>query len=97
MYYILAESSYATNQGAAWEALNTVRLHRGIGSQLDASNNFTEELLKEYRKETFAEGQAFFAYKRLNHSITSESGLIFQPAVIAPIPLPDDEIEFGNR
>lgn len=97
MYYIAAESVYGTNPDLAWGYLNEVRTHRGIGTPLGAADNFTDELLKEYRKETYAEGQAFYAYKRLNRSIRSESGIIFQPATIAPIPLPDDEIEFGNR
>ncbi|MDR3061577.1 MAG: RagB/SusD family nutrient uptake outer membrane protein [Dysgonamonadaceae bacterium] len=97
MYYIAAESVYETNPGMAWNYLNTVRTHRGIGTPLDSSDNFQDELLKEYRKETYAEGQAFYAYKRLNKSIRSESGIIFQPTNIAPIPLPDDETEFGNR
>jgi fructose-specific component phosphotransferase system IIB-like protein len=97
MYYIAAESIYSTDPDAAWGLLNEVRFHRGIGAILGSANNFTDELLKEYRKETFAEGQAFYAYKRLGKGIRSESGIVFQPADIAPIPLPDDEIEFGNR
>jgi hypothetical protein len=97
MYYIAAESVYNTNPNQAWEYLNEVRAHRGIGTPLGSADNFTDELLKEYRKETYSEGQAFYAYKRLGRSIRSESGVIFQPANIAPIPLPDDEIEFGNR
>jgi hypothetical protein len=97
MYYIAAESIYSTDPAQAWTLLNEVRFHRGIGAVLDASNNFTDELLKEYRKETYAEGQSFYAFKRLGRSIRSESGILFQPDDMAPIPLPDDEIEFGNR
>jgi hypothetical protein len=97
MYFIAAESVYDSNPEMAWSYLNEVRTHRGIGTPLGYSDNFQEELLKEYRKETYAEGQAFYAYKRMNKSIRSESGVLFQPINIAPIPLPDDEIEFGNR
>ncbi|MDR1273391.1 MAG: RagB/SusD family nutrient uptake outer membrane protein [Odoribacteraceae bacterium] len=94
MYYIAAEAAFPTDPALAWEYLNTVRLHRNV---VGASADFTGELLKEYRKETFAEGQAFYAYKRLDRSITSEAGLVHDPAGIYAFPLPDDEIEFGNR
>ena len=97
MYYIAAESAYSTNPALAWQYLNEVRFHRGIDTPLDGSNNFTNELLKEYRKETYGEGQAFYAYKRLGQNIYSEAGMVFLPGDIAPIPFPDDEIEFGNR
>jgi len=97
MYYIAAESVYGTNPALAWQYLNEVRFHRGIDTPLDGSYNFTNELLKEYRKETYGEGQAFYAYKRLGQNIISETGMVFLPSDIAPIPLPEDEIEFGNR
>jgi len=97
MYYIVAESIYGTNPALAWQYLNEVRFHRGIDTPLDGSYNFTNELLKEYRKETYGEGQAFYSYKRLGQNIYSETGIHFLPSDIAPIPLPDDEIEFGNR
>ncbi len=97
MYYIAAESVYPTDPDRAWQYLNTVRSKRGIRTSLNENANFIDELLKEYRKETYAEGQAFYAYKRLNKTITSESGIIYQPSQMYPIPLPDNEIEFGNR
>ncbi len=100
MYYIAAESSYGTNSGQAWEYLNTVRFQRGIGTNLDGSSgsSFQSEILKEYRKETYAEGQLYFAYKRLNESIIGQSNSIFAASPdIFVIPLPDDEIEYANR
>jgi hypothetical protein len=100
MYYIAAESIYGTNPAKAWEYFNTVRFNRGIGTTLDESSGvtFITEILKEYRKEMYAEGQMFFAYKRLNRNITSQSNVICPAgAAIYVIPLPEDEIEFGNR
>lgn len=97
MYYILAECRYASDPELGWSYLNTVREKRGIRLLLDNSSSFTSELLKEYRKETFAEGQAFFAYKRLNQHIVGENAMYPASQSIFVIPLPDDEIEFGNR
>lgn len=97
MYYIAAEATYNSDANSAWSLLNEVRSRRGIRTPLNSSNNFIEELLKEYRKETYAEGQVFYAYKRLGRNITAESGRPYLPGEIAPIPLPDAEIEFGNR
>jgi hypothetical protein len=94
MYYIAAEAIHATDPARAWEYLNTVRLNRNA---MGGSTDFTDELLKEYRKETFAEGQAFYAYKRMGRSIASETGALHEPARMYPLPLPDDEIEFGER
>lgn len=100
MYYIAAESVYASDPSKAWEYFNTVRFNRGIGTSLDESSGatFITEILKEYRKEMYAEGQMFYAYKRLNQNITGQSNVIYPAgAAIYVIPFPDDEIEFGNR
>lgn len=100
MYYIAAESVYATDPGQAWEYFNTVRFHRGIGVVLNENSgaDFITELLKEYRKETYAEGQLYFNYKRLNQSIVNESNLVYPAGPsIYRIPLPEDELEFANR
>ncbi len=100
MYYIAAECVYPTNPGDAWDYFNTVRYHRGIGVVLseNSGTDFIQEILKEYRKETYAEGQLYFNYKRLNQSIVNESNLVYPAgASIFRIPLPENELEFGNR
>ncbi|MDR2424597.1 MAG: RagB/SusD family nutrient uptake outer membrane protein [Prevotellaceae bacterium] len=90
MYYIASECS-----GDA-QYINTVRQKRGIGAPVDVSR-LNDELLAEYRKETYGEGQAFFAYKRMNRSITAENGTTYEHSRIYTIALPENEIEFGNR
>ncbi len=63
------------------------RVSRNIG-QLAIPANPTAlqtEILKEYRKEFYAEGQGFFAYKRLNAPKTS---FLFIPAAATPNYLP---------
>ena len=76
MYYIVAECVYkqpgivAGEFVTGWDALDFVRDKREIAYLFNPiTDNFNDELLKEYRKETFAEGQAFLNYKRLYHSI----------------------------
>lgn len=100
MYYIAAEASFPTDPAKAWGYINTVRGHRGIGAQLplNVSTDFTTELLKEYSKEMYAEGQLYFQYKRLNKNIVSQTNIVYPAgSSIYVVPLPDSEIEFSNR
>lgn len=95
MYFIMAECTYPSDPDTAWQILNIVRVERDISDF--ASTDFYAELIKEYRKETYGEGQAFFAYKRLGRNIVSELGAVYTPSMFNTFPLPDDEIEFGER
>ncbi|MBD0833449.1 RagB/SusD family nutrient uptake outer membrane protein [Aestuariibaculum sediminum] len=65
MYYIAAETE--PNLDIALGYLNTVRNNRGLIS-LDSQNvtDIQIEIMKEYQKEFYGEGQLFFYYKRLN-------------------------------
>lgn len=94
MYYILAESAPNVAEGIAY--LNTVRQNRGL-SPLDMTGTqsfLNAELLKEYQKEFYAEGQLFFYYKR-----TNATTMQFNTAVLAPakyvLPIPDTELQFN--
>lgn len=100
LYYIAAECTYASDPLTAAAYLNAVRTQRGIGEPVTAADEaaFNEELLKEYRKELLAEGQVFYAYKRLNHGIPAQNGTMIAPSdAVFVLPLPDDEIIYGNR
>ncbi|MCH7411394.1 RagB/SusD family nutrient uptake outer membrane protein [Belliella sp. DSM 111904] len=101
MYYIAAECSFDTNPEMAWGYFNTVRFHRGIGTEIRNSNDyefFIAELIKEARKEFYGEGQIFYMYKRLNRDILAQSGgSIAARDQVFVWPMPDDEIVFGNR
>jgi hypothetical protein len=100
MYYIAAECAYDTDPAGAVAWLNTVRRNRGYIVDVTAPDKETliQELLKEARKEFYAEGQIFYMYKRLNRNIPAQLGGS-TPASdkIFVMPLPDNEIEFGNR
>lgn len=98
MYYIAAESIFDTNPVQAWEYFNTVRFQRGIPAALSGDKNlFMSELVKEYRKEFFAEGQLFYLFKRLNLPIAAINGTT-TPASdrIFVLPLPDAEVQYGK-
>ena len=100
MYYIASECSYDLSPAVALAYLNTVRFYRGMGVPLAVTSKeeLLTELVKETRKETYAEGQIFYMYKRLNRGITGQLGGIVSPSdKVFVLPLPDNEILFGNR
>lgn len=100
MYYIAAEASWDTDPGTAQDYLNLVRAARGINVPVNTTSKtlFMDELVKEVRKETYAEGQLFFLYKRLNRGILQESGATTPPSdKIFVLPFPNDELEYGQH
>lgn len=96
MYYIAAETAPAVAEKVGF--LNKVRSHRGL--QLlptDISNELVEaEIMKEYKKEFFQEGQLFFYYKRKNAEKLEGTAKPGNDALYV-LPLPDDEIEFNQN
>lgn len=101
MYYIAAECTFDTDPVKAWGYFNTVRFYRGIGTAITnepSKDVFMTELVKECRKEFYGEGQIFYMYKRLNRPVVGLAGASY-PAnnAMFVLPLPDDEIQFGNR
>jgi hypothetical protein len=100
MYYIAAECTYDADPGRATAYVDSVRFHRGIGTAMTAVNkqDFLTQLVKEARKEFYGEGQIFYMYKRLGMPIVAPSGLSYPAGnSIFVLPLPNNEIEFGNR
>jgi len=100
LYYIAAECTYDIDPARAMGYVDSVRLHRGIGTPMTAGSkdDFLDQLVKEARKEFYGEGQIFYMYKRLNRNILGLSGTIIPASnKTFVLPLPNDEIEFGNR
>ena len=97
-YYIAAEILKESDPERAIELLNLVREARNLEfaplSDLSAEQ-IQEEVAKEYRKEFLAEGQMFFYYKRLDASRIEGAGVNAQSIYV--LPMPDTEIEFGER
>ena len=98
-YYIAAECLKDSNPERAVELLNLVREARNLSlfplSKTLTANEIQEEVGKEYRKEFLAEGQMFFYYKRLNADRIEGAGV--GAANVYVLPMPDTEIEFGER
>ncbi len=91
MYYIVAETS--TDPGASFNALDTVRLHRGLAA-LSPSAVITTEIKKEYQKEFWGEGQVFFYYKRTNTASVpdgTEPAYYYTVRPVYQVPLPLSE------
>lgn len=99
MYYIAAECLAETDVTTAVEYLNRVRRARNLSNDVPATVTPEElqfELFKEYRKEFYCEGQLFYYYKRRN-SATIEGATVTADNSIYVLPLPDDEVVYGNR
>ncbi|WEK35597.1 MAG: RagB/SusD family nutrient uptake outer membrane protein [Candidatus Pseudobacter hemicellulosilyticus] len=96
MYYIAAESTPDVAEGIGY--LNAVRSHRGIANLSTSltAEQLQAELLKEYRKEFFSEGQTFYLYKRLQTVNIPGTTIPGSKAVYVP-PTPPIESEYGNR
>lgn len=101
MYYIAAEYYSKEDLNKAIRLLQEVRGSRRIQQALPSqmsSQNFQNELLKEYRKEYIAEGQLFFYYKRKGiEQIPNLSTTMLIDDAIYMLPFPESEMEFGNR
>jgi len=90
MYMIAIETAQTADAQALWSVFRTSRNLQSTILPADPVL-LQNELLKEYRKEFYAEGQAFFAYKRLN---ASKANILFVPGdatVNYLIPMPKTE------
>lgn len=90
MYLIAAETA-AYTEGI--EYFRQFRVARNIGQLALPANAaaLQTEIIKEYRKEFYAEGQGFFAYKRIN---APKASFLFAPAAATVnylLPLPYTE------
>lgn len=106
MYLISAECALENDKPSAIASLRELRFRRGylsadrsIPDQISDANLKTL-IVKELRKETFMEGQTFFAYKRLNQTTIPAFFSFFGEPVASPmkfiLPIPETEKEFGN-
>ncbi|HEY8388634.1 MAG TPA: RagB/SusD family nutrient uptake outer membrane protein [Parasegetibacter sp.] len=96
MFYIAAECT--NDVSAAVQLLNQVRANRGIAALPTTltSEQVNQEIFKEYRKEFFCEGQLFYYYKRKSFQNIEGTDKTMTNAIYV-LPMPDDEILFGNR
>lgn len=95
MYLIAMETAAQAEAQSLW---TTFRLARNLtGNTLPTDPVQRQlELLKEYRKEFYGEGQAFFAYKRIN---ATKANVLFIPATATVNyipPMPKTEVTIIN-
>lgn len=88
LYYILAETE--TDAVKAKSYLDSVRNHRGL-PVLAANASLPAELLKEYKKEFYGEGQLFFYYKRTNTPTVPDAMTNAPKTIPYVVPLPLSE------
>lgn len=102
-YYILAESLWDKDPKAALEALNAVRLSRGLAAlpegQFSSRAELEEELMREYYREYPGEGQIFPSLKHYAQPFLSITGeRLIQPSTdIFVLPQPKLEAEKGDH
>lgn len=96
VFYIAAEAAATPADGVNY--LNAVRLKRGLVALASSISETTlqTEIEKEYKKEFYAEGQLFYYFKRRNAARVDGSTVNMTEATYT-FPLPEDEIEFGQR
>lgn len=94
MYLIAAECE--TDETLALGYFNEYRHARGFSEDLNltTTSSLQSEILKEYRKEFIQEGQFWYCCKRLDTEIPGLGGFSKDSFVL---PLPENEIEYGNR
>ena len=95
MYLIAAECAPTVADGM--EILNELKTSRGATAKaLTSEVDFQTELVWEYQRELYGEGQGFFAYKRLNRATINWAVKAGSPEVYI-VPMPDREINFNNN
>ena len=101
MYLLIAECTYDTDPEEARRSVNMLRRHRIRGNQEGAGDWMylsREDIFKEMRREYIGEGQMWFAHKRNRLNLSGGlTGTIEASDDIFVFPLPDAEIESGNR
>jgi hypothetical protein len=100
MYYIAAEILKDSDPARVAELLNLVRDARNLDNfhlpETLTAEEIALEVQKEYRKEFLGEGQMFYYWKRHN-APRIEGAAVNAGEAVYVLPMPDNEIEFGNR
>ena len=106
-YYVgkygrIIEANLETNPAEAYRLLNEVRASRNIPTTLPQTveNNADElmnQIVYECQKDFWGEGKLFYLYKRLFMNIRTNNENIPATRELFELPIPDDEIEFGDN
>lgn len=91
MYLIVAEVEQSP------EYYNTLTYHRGLPETDFDADNCKDIIRREYAKEFFAEGQSFYACKRMGYDrIPIVETPLENPSIIYTLPLPKENNYFDN-
>lgn len=91
MYLIVAEVEQSS------EYYNKLIYHRGLPETDFNTTNYKDVIRREYAKEFFAEGQSFYANKRMGYDrIPIVETPLTNPSVIYRLPLPSENNFFAN-
>lgn len=101
MYFIAAEANLATNPAEAYRLLNQVRAARNLPALPTSLEHdggaLRDQLVYECQKEYWGEGKLFYFNKRLFLNIQTREENIPATRAIYELPVPVDEIEFGDN
>ena len=101
LFYIAAEANLETNPAESYRLLNEVRYSRNLSdlpSTMESNaGQLRDQILYEYQKEFWSEGKLFYFYKRLFLDIQTREERIAAKEEIYELPIPRDEIEFGDN
>ena len=99
MYYYVCEYLMDTDLDGAKKELQKLRDARNAKEALVANSAADLEniIVNDARREFMCEGQMFYFYKRLGRKVVDESGKYTMTEKDFVLPLPDVELEFGNR
>ncbi len=93
MYLIAAETAATLGDAAGY--FNELQYHRGLPDADITAANLSTKILDEYAKEFVAEGQLFYAYKRLNNKVKPITKAALNDAeAVYILPLPADNTYF---
>jgi hypothetical protein len=101
MHYIAAEALLDDDPAEARRLLQAVRDARNLStSPLPATltrDALLEQIVLEQLKESWGEGKLFYTYKRLSRDIITRQSTIPFSRAIFELPVPAEEIEYGNN
>lgn len=99
MYYYVCEYLMDSDMELARTELQKLRNARNLKDAVAASTpaDLEDVIVNDARREFMCEGQMFFFYKRLGRMVADESGASQMTERDFVLPLPDVELEFGDR
>lgn len=92
MYFIAMETTTPEEATRLYEEICIAR-NIPVGTVFHSEEEVRSVLLSEYNKEFYAEGQMFYAYKRMNSTNILWSNVPGSEEVYV-IPLPENEISY---